>query len=317
MNDSDHIEADWHIFEHEFTIRVTFASGGLTESDGRVVEYLRGHLGDLPFLAADEVAAAVGVSRASVVRLARKLGYPGFAELRDDAQRQFRALKGSPLARFSSAATAGGSQAAAVHAKFDTDAANVQATWTMIADRLTPAAKDLAAARHVVVAGNRNSYGLALYFHRLLSGVRADAHLLDPGFPDEVSGLTRDDLLVTVLFSRYADVSVRLLQWATRLGAKTIAVTDGLAHPFLRGVTHVLPVTSQSPALFQSMVAAVATLEALAVEVAQVSPEESTRLLVAKEQFAAEGGFFYRPPRHGRTDRASRLGGARGPEAGR
>jgi DNA-binding MurR/RpiR family transcriptional regulator len=300
MNGSVHDVGDSRAFEREFTARVTFASGEFTANDSRVVEYLRGHLADLPFLAADELAATVGVSRAAVVRLSQKLGYARFADLRNDAQRQFRDLGSSPLSRFSSGIAEGDSVAATLE-KFDKDAANLQATATMIADRLPPAARDLAAAPHVFVAGSRNSYSLALYFYHLLHGVRSGARLLDPGFPDEISDLTTDDVLVTVLFRRYSEVSVQVLQWAVRRGAKTIAVTDGPAHPFLQGVTHVLPVASSSPVLFQSMTAAVATLEALVAEAAQVTPDETTRMLVAKEQFAAEGGFFYRAPGDSRT----------------
>jgi DNA-binding MurR/RpiR family transcriptional regulator len=301
MNGSVHDAGDGKAFERDFTARVTFASGEFTANDSRVVEYMRGHLGDLPFLAADELAAMVGVSRAAVVRLAQKLGYARFADLRNDAQRQFRDLGSSPLSRFSSGIAEGDSLTATTLEKFDKDVANLQATATMVADRLPPAARDLAAAPHVFVAGSRNSYSLALYFYHLLHGVRSGARLLDPGFPDEISDLTADDVLVTVLFRRYAEVSVRFLQWAVRRGAKTIAVTDGPAHPFLQGVTHVLPVANNSPVLFQSMAAAVATLEALVAEVAQVAPEETTRMLVAKEQFAAEGGFFYRAPGESRT----------------
>ena len=186
----------------------------------------------------------------------------------------------------------------------------------MIADRLPPAARDLAAARHVFVAGSRNSYSLALYFYHLLHGVRSGARLLDPGFPDEISDLTTDDVLVTVLFRRYAEVSVQVLQWAVRRGAKTIAVTDGPAHPFLQGVTHILPVANSSPVLFQSMAAAVATLEALVAEAAQVTPDETTRMLVAKEQFAAEGGFFHRVPGDSRTGSEPTPGRASQPEEG-
>jgi DNA-binding MurR/RpiR family transcriptional regulator len=300
MNGSVHDVGDSRAFEREFTARVTFASGEFTANDSRVVEYLRGHLADLPFLAADELAATVGVSRAAVVRLSQKLGYARFADLRNDAQRQFRDLGSSPLSRFSGGIAEGDSAEATLE-KFEKDAANLQATATMIADRLPPAARDLAAAPHVFVAGSRNSYSLALYFYHLLHGVRSGARLLDPGFPDEISDLTTDDVLVTVLFRRYSEVSVQVLQWAVRRGAKTIAVTDGPAHPFLQGVTHVLPVASSSPVLFQSMTAAVATLEALVAEAAQVTPDETTRMLVAKEQFAAEGGFFYRAPGDSRT----------------
>ena len=292
MNGSDQGGAS---FAHAFAARVGIAGGELTANDVRVTQYLKEHLDRLPFLAADEVATAVGVSRAAVVRLARKLGYPTFAALRDDARRQFQAVQPSPLVRFSSTAADGGPGAVRGRRKFETDVANLEATWPMIADRLDPAAADLARARQVLIAGSRNSYGLASYFHRLLRGVRGGCHLLDPAFPDEVADLTADDVLVIVLFRRYSAVSVRLLGWADRAGATTIAVTDSESQPFLRGVAHVLPVVTGSPLLYESMVGTVAVLEALAEGAADVMPDEAARLLVVKEQLAAEGTVFHQP----------------------
>jgi DNA-binding MurR/RpiR family transcriptional regulator len=293
MNGSDQSGAS---FAHAFAARIGIAGGELTANDVRVTQYLKEHLDRLPFLAADEVATAVGVSRAAVVRLARKLGYPTFTALRDDARRQFQAVQPSPLARFSSTAVDDGPGAVRGRRKFETDVANLEATWPMIADRLDPAAADLARARQVLIAGSRNSYGLASYFHRLLRGVRSGCHLLDPAFPDEVADLTADDVLVIVLFRRYSAVSVRLLGWASRAGATIIAVTDSESQPFLRDVTHVLPVVTGSPLLYESMVGTVAVLEALAEGAADVMPDEAARLLVVKEQLAAEGAVFHQPP---------------------
>jgi DNA-binding MurR/RpiR family transcriptional regulator len=313
MNDSAQGGGADASFEHAFATRVTLAGGELTANDIRVTQYLHDHLEQLPFLAADEVAAAVGVSRAAVVRLARKLGYPAFAALRDDARRQFHEMQSSPLARFSSSAADSSPGAEKSRRKFEADAANLQATWAIIAERLEPAAGDLARARHVFVAGNRNSYGLAAYFHRLLRGVRGRCYLLDPGFPDEVADLTPDDVLLIVLFQRYSAVSVRMLDWAARAGATTIAVTDSQSQPFLQDVTHLLAVVTGSPLLYQSMVAALAVLEALAEGAADTMPAEAARLLVVKEQLAAEGAVFHQPRRPRGTSRPGNAG-PEGPE---
>jgi DNA-binding MurR/RpiR family transcriptional regulator len=299
VNGSDQRDADGVSFAHAFAARVGIAGGELTANDVRVTQYLRDHLERLPFLAADEVAAAVGVSRAAVVRLARKLGYPTFTALRDDARRQFHEMRQSPMARFSGAgpdgADDGGAGAAKGRRKFEADVANLEATWSMIAARLDPAVGDLARARLVLIAGNRNSFGLATYFHRLLRGVRGGCHLLDPGFPDEVADLTAEDVLVIVLFRRYSAGSIRLIEWAARTGARTIAITDSESQPFLRDVTHVLPVVTGSPLLYDSMVGTVAVLEALAEGAADAMPGEAARLLAVKEQLTAEGSVFHRP----------------------
>lgn len=291
-------------FRQELSSRVTSAQGCLTVNDIHVVEHLQTHLDELPFATADSVAAKVRVSRAAVVRLSRKLGYPGFAALRDASRSQFHAQPSSPLTRFWTTPAARDGLDVAAQEKFTADGNNLKATWELLAAGLGPAAKDVALARQVYVGGNRQSFGLALYFHRLLSGVRVRTHLLDPSFPDEIAQLTPDDLLVICLFRRYATASVHTLERAARLGAKTVAVTDGKSSPFLRGVTHVLATSTESPTLFQSMVAALATLEALAASVAGVAPDEASQLLAARERIAHEESFFYRASRQRGVTRA-------------
>lgn len=297
-------------FRQELSARITTAQGTLTANDDQIAEHLESHLAELPFETADSISAGVGVSRAAVVRFAYKLGYPGFAALRDASRRQFQPGARSPLARFSSTAGGGEVSHQVSHAKFVTDRHNLDTTWSMVTSQLQGAARDVALARQVYVGGNGNSYGLAVYLHRLLHSARAGTHLLTPSLPDEAADLTADDALVICLFRRYMVSSVRTLERVARIGAKTVAITDGCSYPFLRGVTHVLAVNTESPTLFQSMVAAVATLESLAANVAEVAPAETTRLLDARERIAMEESSFYRPPnRRAPTRVAQRSGG--------
>lgn len=53
-----------------------------SRAEKRVAEYVRGHLEKAPSLSVHEVARTVGVSVASVSRMARKLGYPSFKEFK-------------------------------------------------------------------------------------------------------------------------------------------------------------------------------------------------------------------------------------------
>ena len=111
--------------------------------------------------------------------------------------------------------------------------------------------------------------------------------------------MTDDDTLIVVLFQRYAVTSIQVLEWATRLGANVVAVTDRASRILLRGVTHVLTVSTDTPMLFPGMAAAIAVLEVLTSGVAAAIPEAATRLLAAQEQMAAENGIYYRRPAKG------------------
>jgi DNA-binding MurR/RpiR family transcriptional regulator len=72
------------------------AASGLTPTERRIAEFLRSERERVPFLTADDVAGSVGVSRLSVLRTARTLGYAGLAELKRELA---RALQQATAAR--------------------------------------------------------------------------------------------------------------------------------------------------------------------------------------------------------------------------
>jgi DNA-binding MurR/RpiR family transcriptional regulator len=72
------------------------AAPRLTPTERRIADYLLGERERVPFLTADDIAAAVGASRLSVLRAARALGYAGLAELKRELA---HALQRSTAAR--------------------------------------------------------------------------------------------------------------------------------------------------------------------------------------------------------------------------
>jgi len=296
MNASDHTRPAGTSFEHEFEARTGLAVESASANELRVLGYLRNNLRQLPFLSADKIASATGVSRATTVRVARRLGYPTFAALKMDAQRQFARETASPLSRLALATPATG-EVDADTVTLDTNVRNLHQTWSRVTPSLSAIATIIELANNVYVVGSRNSYGLALYMHRILRGLRSHVHLIDPGFPDEMTDLSRNDVLLLLLFSRYSKVTVDMLSWLGRSRAQTVAIADRGAAPFLHEVSHVLFVDTETNMLFQSMVAAIATLEALAAQLAAVSPITATRSLVLKEEMGKACDFYAPRPR--------------------
>ncbi len=296
MNASDHSGARPTSFEHEFAARTGLAVESASANELRVLAFLRHNLRQLPFLPADDIAVATGVSRATTVRVARRLGYPTFAALKTDAQRQFAPETASPLSRLALTTPAGG-EADADAVTLDTNVRNLHQTWSRVTPSLSAVATVIERANNVYVAGSRNSYGLALYMHRILRGLRNHVHLIDPGFPDEMTDLSRNDILLLLLFSRYSKATVDILSWSGRFRAQTVVLADRGAAPFLHKVSHVLFIDTETTMLFQSMVAAIATIEALAAKVAAGSPISATKALVLKEEMASACAFYAPRPR--------------------
>jgi DNA-binding MurR/RpiR family transcriptional regulator len=95
-----------------------------------------------------------------------------------------------------------------------------------------------------------------------------------------------------VYVPRYFWLNADLLKRARSSDALIVVVTDTDSHGFLTGTDHVLVAFTKSAHFHWSMVAAMSVLEALVVEVAAVSPEETRRHLETTDRFRREQGFF-------------------------
>ena len=270
-------------FEQDFHVRATEARGRLSSNDDRIVEHLREHMSELPFHTSDSLADAIGVSRAAVVRFATKIGYENFSEMRQRARDELREGGNSPLSRFAEHGSE--EPVSALQRILRQGSRNLEMTETLSGDALAPAALALHSAQTIYVVGNRKSYALAVYLHRILSGLRPGVRLVDPAFMDDAAELGPDDAIVACLFQRYSRSTIAILEMAKSAQGHTIVLTDGRGHPFVDGVEHVLVAATDSPTLYSSMVAPIALLEALSAQVAALDPERTRRSLEAVERF--------------------------------
>jgi DNA-binding MurR/RpiR family transcriptional regulator len=270
-------------FDGELAARVAEARGHLSGADQLILAYLTDSPDGLAFHTAESLSAKAGVSRAAVVRFARKLGYTGFTEFRSAARDAMMTSQESPLSRFSQA-----EPGSLVERKAQQDTKNILAAAGLVREELPPAAQAVAGARRVLIMGARMSYGLAAHLHRLLNEVREGVTLIDPGFPDQVIGVGSRDIVIAFLFRRYSRLTVDLLADVAGSGAPVVLITDGRGHPSAAAAEHVLVAPVDGPALYDSMVAPMWILESLAAEVAAVRPRQSRARLEAVERFTKD-----------------------------
>lgn len=273
-------------FDGEFASRAADARGRLTGTDQRILAYLadtHDSVDSLAFHTAESLGESVGVSRAAIVRFARKLGYSGFTEFRTAARRALLTSPESPLSRFSNTQPDSLAERKAIQ-----DSKNVLATAALAKDVLSPAATAVAGARRVFIVGTRLSYGLALQLHRLLNEIRDGVTLIDPGFPDAIVGLAQRDLVIAFYFRRYSRLTAELLRTAAGSRAQVVLITDGRGHASAAHAHHVLVASVDGPTLYDSMVAPMWLLESLAAEVAAVSPAASRARLEVVEHFTKD-----------------------------
>lgn len=176
--------------------RITERYASFTGQERRAADVMIGHLPDLAGYRASELAELAGVSKATMSRFVRRLGYETFEEFRFDLRR----LAGMPA------------QARATSDLQDWLTAEVdvlrRAFETIDEGVLQGAAAVVAGARQVVVAGRRTSHPVALYLRQQLAQVRG-AVLLSPqpgqSMAEDLVDLGASDVVVWVATRRRPD----------------------------------------------------------------------------------------------------------------
>ena len=253
--------------------RIDDSYGDLTPQEQRAADFILDHLDDLAVYNATELARASGVSKATVSRLFRSLGFSDAGEVRDHA----RALRGQgvPLGGLTLQPTS----RTDLDAHFDREHANLRALGSLIADgRLAAAAGLIARARRVVVVGFRNSYPIALHLRQQLVQGLGDVRLSpQPGqsIGEELAGLTEADALVVVGFRRRPEGFSRIMHAAAELHVPVVLLADSSARRHADGSRVWLECPVDSVLALDSYAAANSLVALLASECLGVATRDS------------------------------------------
>ena len=236
--------------------------------------YILDHPRDVALLSMRELSKRAGIPPATMTRLAQRLGFGGFDDLRSlhaDSMRRRgdgfadRATELVDRWKTKGESAVGADLCDAVARQVDSlrTAANL--------DAIGVAAQRVAASRRIFALGQRSSYPVAHHLAYLLGLIGCDARLLDaPGGSgaDPLQTAGADDLLIVVTIRPYARASLTLTELAAARGVPVVAITDSLLSPIAPHATATLVVGVESPSFFHSMVPAFTTIEVLAALVA-------------------------------------------------
>ncbi|WP_082499293.1 MurR/RpiR family transcriptional regulator [Rathayibacter sp. Leaf294] len=252
--------------------RIDASYASLSRQEQRAADFILDHLGDLAIYTATELAQNSGVSKATVSRLFRRLGFTNSQEVREHA----RALRSSGVPVGPASA---GEPGDALAAHLDTERANLlRLATTLSGGRLERAVGLLAEAREVVVIGMRNSYPVALHLRQQLAQARARVRIApQPGqsLGEELAGLDAQDVVVLVGFRRRPASFEALVDVLSAHGVPVVLLADPQARRFADRVSVWLECPVDSDAAFDSYAAAMSTAALLASGVLGAAPRDS------------------------------------------
>lgn len=247
-----------------FVGRVRTSLNDLPTVERRLAEFVLDFPGDIASYTASELADLAGVSKATVSRFVRRLGYAGYDDARKDV-RQARET-GAPLLL----AGAASSRAGEVQAHLSHAQANLANTFAGLSDQvIADVARAIVDAREVVVVGYRSSHAFASYLRWQIAQVVERAIVLpDAGetVGEALGHLGSRDCVIVFGLRRRVPRTTAILDFAVKAGARTLYVADQQAasHP---GVTWTVHCDTSAPGPLDNHAAVIALCGMLATQV--------------------------------------------------
>jgi len=267
----------------------------LTPAQRRIMQYIIEHYEEAIFLTASQLAQNVGVSEATVVRLAQALGFDGYPGM----QRKFRqGLQDrlSTVTRLEHTVDHVRQTGDIVVKVLQEDIHNLSQTLRNLSlDIFERAVADLQSAKRIFVVGLRGAHAPALTLATYLRFLGKQAHLLVPGHGemwDILQGLGRSDLVVGISFPRYTQITVEVLQHARKKRARVGAITDSPLSPLARYAHWVLTAHCQLDSFIESFTAATSMINALLTAMSIQDPGKTLRILREREALWEEKGVY-------------------------
>jgi DNA-binding MurR/RpiR family transcriptional regulator len=245
--------------------RIDRQYAALSPQEQRAADVVLDRLDDLAVYSASEIAQLSGVSKATVSRLVRRLGYEDFAQVRAQAK-LLRGL-GSPMGASAPAEPDGDPLGAHLAA----ERRNLERMAQAAADgRLEAAARLLAEASQVAVVGRRNSYPVALHLRQQLAQIRGRVTMLPvPGqsLGEDLADLGPKDAAVLIGFRRRPHGFGALIEALLARDVPVVLVGDASLEPWRGRAAHLLIAPLDSPSAFDSYAAAMSLVNLLATAV--------------------------------------------------
>jgi DNA-binding MurR/RpiR family transcriptional regulator len=272
----------------------------LTPSQRRIMQYIVDNYEEAIFLTASQLAHSVGVSEATVVRLAQALGFDGYpgmqSKFREGLQNRL-----STVTRLEHTVDHVRQVGDVLVKVLQEDIQNLSQTLRNLPiEVFEQAVTDIEKAKRIFVVGLRGAHAPALTLATYLRFLGKQAQLLMPGHGelwDILQGLEKTDLVIGISLPRYTSVTVEILEHARSQRTRVGAITDSPLSPLARHAHWVLTAKCQLDSFIESFTAVTSLVNALLTAISIQKPGKTLRILREREALWEEKGVYISEPR--------------------
>ncbi|WP_234274764.1 MurR/RpiR family transcriptional regulator [Billgrantia zhangzhouensis] len=243
--------------------RISAQYAELTTQEQRVAGFILDHFDDLAVYSAADLARLTGVSKSTVSRLFRRLGFESFQAVKRHA-RELRS-RGVPLVTEPAGVAGNGERFKRHHER---ERQNLRSALEGIEPRVFDAVVErLNAARRVVLIGFRNGYPLALHFRQQLIQARSLVSVApepNQSLAEELVGLGEDDMVVLFGFRRRPSLFDDLINELAAMPCRLLLIADTTASGYAEQVDWWMQCPIDSVSAFDSYASAMSLISLLA-----------------------------------------------------
>ena len=285
------------MMQMEDTLINVLTKGSKKFSKGQrlIAKYILNNYDKAAFLTAGRLGEIVGVSESTVVRFATELGYDGYPSMRKALQEMIRNRLTS-VQRIEVAKSMM-DEKDITKSVISSDMQNLQATLDGLDQEVFDSAIDeIINAKRVYIVGMRTSTSLAsflgLYLNLLRDGVTVVRDTAASETFEQLIRIGEGDLFIGISYPRYSSHTIDAMQFAKKMGAKAIAITDGASSP-VNGIADIcLYAKSDMVSFIDSLVAPLSLINAIIVAVAKKNRDDVLKTFESLERIWQEHDVY-------------------------
>jgi DNA-binding MurR/RpiR family transcriptional regulator len=266
----------------------------LNGAQRRLGNYLQNDSSALLLSNVNDLAQAVGVSKATVVRFAKTLGYAGFPELKRDVQKEMRRkLRAADRMKETFAELGDDENIFAKLIKRDIQLLQETLQAASFTD-FQKAVELILRARKVFLIGLNASMALAYILHFRLVRVKKESQWIfltgGTSLLEQLSFMEKADCLIAVDFLQVPREVQTALQHGKKVGAAILGITDFPSSPIAKAADVCLYAKRGLHTSVNSLTPAFSLVNALAIAVGWAKKSDSIKALTDLDTLLEERG---------------------------
>lgn len=267
----------------------------LSKGQRLIAKYILNNYDKAAYMTASALGSEVGVSESTVVRFANEMGFDGYPALQTQIREVVR-VRLTSVQRVE-AANHRFSEDEVLEYSLNTDIENIKSTLESVdKDEFVKAVDMILGARNIYILGMRSSAVLAeymnYYFDLLLDNVRLIRSAGGSEIFEHIMKVHEDDVFIAISFPRYTTGVVNATEYASKTGAKVIAITDSLSSPIVPHSDVTLVAKSEMVSFVDSLVAPMALINAMFAYIGKKMHSEVSETLDRLEQVWKEYNVY-------------------------